>query len=53
MDINPDVKPLDVARFKLTPSYLLHESNKVSRQPAKLSLLELFKLERMYECEGR
>jgi hypothetical protein len=52
VDINPDVKPLDVASFKLTPKYLLHEANRVSKQAPKLSLLEMFKLERLNELQA-
>jgi hypothetical protein len=52
MDNIPDAKAEVVADFKLSPKYLLHESNKVERRPAKLSLLERFKLEQIHEMAG-
>jgi hypothetical protein len=48
----PDAKAEVVTNFKLTPSYLLHEANKVERRPVELSLLERFKLGRLNELQA-
>jgi len=48
----PHVKSDDVASFKQTPKYLLHEANRVTKRPPQLSLLELFKLERLNELQA-
>jgi hypothetical protein len=48
----PDAKAEVLASFKQSPSYLLHEANRVSKQAPKLSLLEMFKLERLNELQA-